>query len=105
MVGAMVTLVLNFWLIPIMSYRGSAIATLSAYALMMLLSYVFGRRYYPIPYNLKRIGLYLVLSIALSFTSFYLFRTNFFVGIAMLLVFLGIVIYFEKNLIREFIKR
>lgn len=104
-VGAIVTLGLNFWLIPIMSYRGSAIATLSAYALMMIMSYFFGRKYYPIPYNLNKIGLYLVLSIALSFTSFYLYRTNYFLGIAMLFVFLGVVIHFEKNLIRQFIKR
>jgi hypothetical protein len=88
-----------------MSYRGSAIATLSAYALMMLLSYFFGRKYYPIPYNLNKIGLYLVLSTTLSFISFYAYRTNYLVGIAMLFVFLGIVIHFEKNLIRQFIKR
>jgi O-antigen/teichoic acid export membrane protein len=104
-VGAIVTLVLNFWLIPIMSYRGSAIATLSAYALMMLLSYYFGRKYYPIPYNLNKIGLYLILSIALSFTSFYSYRTNYLVGIAMLFVFLGIVVYLEKSVIRQIIRR
>ena len=104
-VGAIVTLVLNFWLIPIMSYRGSAIATLSAYALMMLLSYYFGRKYYPIPYNLNKIGLYLILSSALSFTSFYAYRTNYLVGIAMLFVFLGIVVYLEKSVIRQLIRR
>ena len=104
-VGAIVTLLLNFWLIPIMSYRGSAIATLSAYALMMLLSYYFGRKYYPIPYNLNKIGLYLILSSALSFTSFYAYRTNYLVGIAMLFVFLGIVVYLEKSVIRQLIRR
>lgn len=104
-VGALVTLALNFWLIPIMSYRGSAIATLSAYALMMVLSYYFGRKYYPIPYNLKKIGLYLALSIGLSFTSFYLYRANYILGIAMLIVFLSIVIYSEKTVIRQILKR
>lgn len=103
--GAVVTLVLNFWLIPIMSYRGSAIATLTAYALMMLLSYYFGRKYYPIPYNLKKIGMYLVLSIGLSFIFFYEYRTNYSVGITMLIVFLSIVMYSEKSLIRQILKR
>ena len=37
--GAIITLVLNYVLIPIMGYKGSAIATLSAYAFMMLLSF------------------------------------------------------------------
>lgn len=102
--GALVTLVLNFWLIPIISYKGSAIATLSAYAIMMFLSFYFGRKYYPIPYNLKKIGMYLVLSIGLSILSFYQFRGNYIVGISMLIVFLGIVFFLEKNEIKQLLK-
>lgn len=103
--GALVTLVLNFWLIPIISYKGSAVATLSAYAIMMFLSFYFGRKYYPIPYNLKKIGMYLILSIGLSILSFYQFRGNYVVGISMLIVFLGIVFFSEKNEIKQLLKR
>ncbi|WP_053989953.1 polysaccharide biosynthesis C-terminal domain-containing protein [Mangrovimonas sp. TPBH4] len=104
-IGAVITLVLNFALIPSMSYKGSAIATLSAYAVMMLLSYAFGRKYYPIPYNLKKIGLYMSVSILFAFVSFYRFRGNYFVGIALLIVFLGIVVISEKNQIKQFLKK
>ncbi len=103
-VGAIITLVLNVWLIPIISYKGSAIATLAAYGSMVLLSYYFGRKYYPIPYNLKKIGLYLTISIVFSLVYFYQFRANYFVGITMLIVFLSIVYIFEKGEIKRLLK-
>lgn len=104
-IGAIVTLVLNYVLIPIIGFKGSAIATLSAYALMMLLSFYFGRKYYPVPYNVKKISLYLVVSILFSFTFFYNYRENYIIGIAMLIVFLGLVIILEKNELKQLLKR
>jgi O-antigen/teichoic acid export membrane protein len=103
-VGAIITLVLNIWLIPIMSYKGSAIATLAAYGSMVLLSYYFGRKYYPIPYNLKKIGIYLVVSIASSVVYFYQFRANYIIGISLLVVFLGIVYFSEKDELKLILK-
>ena len=104
-VGAIVTLVINFMFIEAYSYKASAVATLIAYAVMMLLSYYFGRKYYPIPYNLKKIGLYLFVSIGLSALSFYKYRGEYVIGIAMLIVFLGIVIMLEKNQLKQVLKR
>lgn len=96
-VGAFFTLILNILLIPIIGYAGSAIATLVAYGVMMSLSYFYGRKYYPIPYNLKKIGGYLVLSILFSVFSFYVFRGNYFVGISLLIIFLGTVYVSERK--------
>lgn len=104
-VGAIVTLVINFMFIEAYSYKASAIATLIAYGTMMLLSYYFGRKYYPIPYNLKKIGLYLTVSIGLSALSFYQYRENYVIGITMLIVFLGLVILLEKNQLKQILKR
>ncbi|WP_136482616.1 oligosaccharide flippase family protein [Cognatitamlana onchidii] len=103
--GAVLTLALNFWLIPIMSYKGSAIATLSAYASMMLLSYYFGKKYYPIPYNIKKIVVYLVLTISFSMVSFYQFRGNYYVGISLLVVFLGIIYISEKEEVKQLLNK
>lgn len=100
-VGAIVTLIINFIFIEAYSYKASAVATLAAYAIMMVLSYYYGRKYYPIPYNLKKISMYLLLSIGLSIVSFYEFRTNYVVGISMLIVFLGIVVISEKNELKK----
>ncbi len=102
--GAVLTIVLNLLLIPIISYTGSAIATLAAYGLMMILSFYFGQKYYPIPYNLKKIGGYLSLAILISVISFYGFRGNYFVGIPLLLVFIGIVYFSEKDQILKIIQ-
>lgn len=104
-IGAIITLILNFWLIPIISYKGSAIATLAAYASMMLISYYLGRKYYPIPYNLKKIGLYLTLSIIFSILSFYQFRGNYLIGSGFLLVFLITVFLIEKKELQKILIR
>lgn len=70
--GALITITLNFWLIPIIGYMGSAWATLASYAAMMLASYGLSKIYYPIPYDLKRIGLYLLLAGGLYALSLYI---------------------------------
>ncbi|WP_179009512.1 oligosaccharide flippase family protein [Winogradskyella forsetii] len=103
--GAIVTLVLNYVLIPIIGFKGSAIATLSAYSVMMLISFYYGRKYYPIPYNLKKIGLYLMVSILFSFVFFYRYREHYILGIVMIIVFLGLVILLEKKELKQILKR
>ncbi len=104
-VGAVLTLVLNYLLIPKFSYYGSAIATIAAYGSMMFISYVLGNRYYPIPYDMEKIGGYLGLSILFSAISFYGFRENYFVGIPLLLLFVYFVYHNEKVTILSIIKR
>jgi len=103
-VGALITLVINFVFIEKIGYKASAIATLAAYGIMMLLSYYYGKKYYPIPYNLKKIGLYLSASIVLSLLSFYEFRENYAVGIPMLIVFLTIIYVSEKKQFKLLLK-
>ncbi len=104
-VGAIITLLLNYLLIPTMSYYGSAIATIAAYGTMMIISYVLGNKYYPIPYDMKKIGAYLGISIFFSTIYFYLFRENYFVGIPMLIAFTYFIYYNEKEIINRIIKR
>jgi O-antigen/teichoic acid export membrane protein len=95
--GALSTIVLNLWLIPVIGYVGSAIATLFAYASMATLSYFIGKRHYAVPYNMGKIMAYLGVSILFSVLSFYVFRANYFVGIALILVFVSLVYVFEKR--------
>jgi O-antigen/teichoic acid export membrane protein len=104
-VGAIITLILNFALIPIISYMGSAIATLAAYGSMMLLSYYFGRKHYAVPYDLKKIGGYLLLSIAFSGLAFYVFQGNLTIGTILLLVFLLFIYFSERKEIQSILQR
>jgi len=56
--GAILTIGLNYWWIPLFGYIGSAWATLACYAAMMMASYFLGQKYFPIPYHLRRIATY-----------------------------------------------
>jgi O-antigen/teichoic acid export membrane protein len=102
--GALLTLGINFWLIPIIGYKGSAIATLVAYGSMMTASYYYGQKYYPIPYNLKKMSLYLLVSSAFSVISFYVYRDYFLIGIGLLIIYLIMVFILEKNQLKQYIK-
>ena len=111
LVGAAVTLALNYLLIPLKGpfggYYGSAIATIAAYGSMMALSYYLGRNKYPIPYDRLRIFGYLTLSILFSAISFYIpyIRENYFIKIGILFVFLYFIYYSEKETLLRIIKR
>lgn len=61
--GAALTIVLNFILIPIAGYTGSAYASLLCYFSMALVCYLLGQRYWPIPYKNGRSLFYIVLAI------------------------------------------
>ncbi len=106
MIGAVLTIIINFVFIPYFGYMASAVATLTAYGTMMLLSFYFGRMYYPIPYNFRKIIFYLGISILFSILSFYIFDRNLFVGISLLLIFLGLTYRLEgENLKKIIIKK
>ncbi|WP_203295006.1 oligosaccharide flippase family protein [Luteirhabdus pelagi] len=104
-VGAMITLGLNFLLIPILSYLGSAIATLAAYGSMMLLSYFYGQRYYAVPYKIATIGGYLLLAIGFAALSFYAFDSRLIFGAPLLLVFLYIIYRGERKTLQSILRR
>jgi O-antigen/teichoic acid export membrane protein len=105
-IGAIITLVLNFWWIPLSSehliygYYGSAWATFICYGLMMILSYLIGQKYFPVKYNLIKFFGYLGLSVLLySFSIFVnpealIIRT--FYHTFLLLIFICVVYVIEK---------
>ncbi len=50
--GALLTIVLNFLLIPVFGYMGSSWATLLCYFAMAMTCYGLGQKYFPIPYRI-----------------------------------------------------
>ncbi len=99
--GALITIAINYLFIPSIGYYASAYATLAAYASMMLLSYYLGRKYYPIPYNFRKICFYLGISILFSALSFYVFNRNILIGSVFLLVFLLLVYRMEYAFLKR----
>lgn len=63
--GAVLTIVLNFLLIPVLGYMGSALATLACYFMMAVLCWRLGERHFPVPYPMLRLGLWLLLAVVL----------------------------------------
>lgn len=104
LVGAIITIAFNYWMIPKIGFMASAWATLIAYGSMMLISYQIGKKYYLVPYDIKRIGSYLVLATIISAVSYYRFNDNYYVSTILVLVFLIIIFLLEKNEIKQLIK-
>ncbi|MFZ1687909.1 MAG: polysaccharide biosynthesis C-terminal domain-containing protein [Flavobacteriales bacterium] len=65
LIGAAITLVLLFTLIPVFGYMGAAWATLACYASMAAISYVWGQKHWPVPYNVTRVLLYMAGAVVL----------------------------------------
>ncbi|MBO4574394.1 MAG: oligosaccharide flippase family protein [Bacteroidales bacterium] len=68
-IGASVTLLCLFILVPRIGYLGAAIAHLGCYTVMMLVSYIWGQKVFPVPYQVGRIMLYFIFAIALFMVS------------------------------------
>ncbi|MCL6266715.1 lipopolysaccharide biosynthesis protein [Flagellimonas myxillae] len=105
-IGALITLIINLAFIEKIGYMASALATLAAYGSMMLLSFYFGRKYYPVPYNMRKIVFYLSVSLIFSALSFYAFNRNLIAGGLLLLLFLTLVYKMEGDKLKTiFLKR
>lgn len=100
-IGAVVTIFINYAFIPSIGYMASAIATVLAYGTMMVLSYYLGRSRYPIPYNFRKIIFYLSVSILCSVLSFYVFNRNLILGVLLLLLYLGLVYKMENTMLKS----
>lgn len=105
-VGAVVTLVCLFLLIPVIGYWGAAIAHLACYSIMMVISFLWGQKVYPIPYQVGRILSYVIFALALFALSRIFVPENkvlmYVVNTAYLLLFCGVAFRLDlKNALRN----
>lgn len=105
-IGAVITVAGNYFLIPVAGFMGSALAAVACYAAMAAICFAFGQKYYPIPYRMTRDAGYIVFTGALIrlinnvqwnnqwlATSFHAF---------VILAFIGLIYWIEKkNLTRS----
>lgn len=63
-IGAVITLIINYFFIPRYSYMACAWATFFCYGSMMVVSYVWGQKHYRIPYAWKKLVAYLLICVA-----------------------------------------
>ncbi|HEV8081884.1 MAG TPA: oligosaccharide flippase family protein [Chitinophagaceae bacterium] len=67
LIGAAITLIINFSFIPYFGYMACAWATFFCYGSMMVISYLWGQKSYPIPYAWKKLSAYVVIVVLLYF--------------------------------------
>lgn len=107
--GAVITISLNFILIPVFGYKGSAAALLTAFFIMMVISYFLGQKYYPVPYNLKRIGAFFLAAAIVYILSLFTYSQpvsiKFTVNTFLLFGYIFTVYKLEKSQLKQFISR
>lgn len=96
--GLVFTIIFNILLVPKLGYVGAAWARLICEGVMAALSYLLNRRYYPTPYDLRRIGEYLLLGAALYCASLFTSRLP---GIAMYVLNGAMVAFFILYALRR----
>lgn len=100
-IGSIVTLLCFFILIPRIGYMGAAIAHLACYTVMMSVSYFWGQRVMPIPYQIGRITIYCIVAAILFFVSTLTSEMSTLLKLSlntmMILMFLGIVFIMERK--------
>ena len=67
LIGAGITLAVNWLFIPHFSYMACAWATFLCYGTMMVISYIWGQKAYPVPYAWKKLVTYMVIVVLLYF--------------------------------------
>jgi len=99
--GAILTIALNYLLIPMYGYLGSAWATTFVYLAMTASCYLLGQKFFPIPYPVFSDALYIIATTLLAYVvSEYEFK-NLILGATVhtgvLLAWLGVVYLIEKK--------
>lgn len=67
--GAIITISCNYFLIPSWGVLGAAWSALFCFLAMCIACYLIGRKYYPVPYPIVRMLIYLFVAILLYFVS------------------------------------
>jgi O-antigen/teichoic acid export membrane protein len=107
--GAVLTIVLNVWLIPLLGYVGSAWATLACYASMAIVSYLLGRHYYPVAYDIKRVLGYIAIGVGLYFVRIELpldadWQMPWLLSVELMVLYLLVIVLFEKRQFKTLVK-
>lgn len=103
--GAVITIAVNLIFLKEYGFMAAAWATLAAYGSMTVISYVIGRKYYPVPYNLKKSLSYLISAVLITFVSFNYFRENYWVSAGLVAVFAVLIFRNEKKELLAILKQ
>jgi O-antigen/teichoic acid export membrane protein len=105
LIGAVITLTLNFVLIPIIGYYGSAWATFVCYFVMMVLSYILGQKHYRVEYKTGRMIYYILFAVAIYLVSTFIpapsKSIHLLVNTALLLIYFSVLFLTERKILKQ----
>lgn len=101
LIGGAITILLNIFLLPKYGFMVSAWTTLFAYGIMMVISYIWGQKVYPIPYKVNKILLYMGIAIALAWTNYFILGSNLISGNLILIVYIAFIAFAERNTLKK----
>lgn len=106
--GSIITVGLNFLLIPKIGYMGAAYTAMVCYAFMAAASYLTGQRYYPVPYPIGKMFTYITLAVGVYFMSEFLKNQlslsvpiSLLVNTILLLVYTSMIGFIERDQLRK----
>ncbi len=99
-IGAIVTIAINFYFIPRYGYWASTWATISAYFIMMMISMIWGQIKYPIPYHFYRNTVVILVTIIVGLAYYQNLKDNILLGNIIFLV-LAIVFIVSQKLVPD----
>nr|WP_313062602.1 oligosaccharide flippase family protein [Moraxella sp. CTOTU49097] len=102
--GAGLTILLHMLFLKQYGFMVSAWVTLFVYFLMMIVSYALGQHFYPIPYQTKKIVFFLGTLMLFSVIIVSAFQMNFWLSNILLLVYIGLIGYSERALLKRLVK-
>ncbi len=100
LIGGAVTIIVNMVFIPKFGYWAAAYATIAAYFVMMIVSLIWGQIKYPIPYNLYRNSLVILITIVVSLIFYQNWKENYLLG-NLLFIIIAVILILSQKLIPE----
>ncbi len=101
--AALITLILNYIFIPKYGYIACAWVTFTAYGSVLILSYLLGRKYYSVPYDLKRIIFFVLFAVAIYFGFEYIKSSlggaKYFIAALLLMGYAGTTVWIQRKAI------
>jgi len=103
LIGAAITLVINFIFIPYFGYMACAWATFFCYGSMMVISFLWGQKDYRIPYAWKKLSAYIIIVVLLYFLHeaiiYFVNGTavNFISASLLLIIYVWFILFIEKK--------
>jgi O-antigen/teichoic acid export membrane protein len=108
LIGAVITFIGNYFFLGSFGYISSAITIVVSFFIMSLVSYLIGKKHYPIPYNFKPLLVYTVVILGIIYASYYIKFENYWLdnifNISIPVAFAAVIFLIERKRIFKPIK-